>query len=200
MEQLVSQEDNDGLTAIPNEEEIENAVFEKDPKNSPRPDGFGGLLYQVCWDIIKNDFKYFIQGYFNGAELSKFLSSTFLVPIPIIENPSSFSYLRPISLSNFSNKTISKILSSRLVLILPRLISDNQSGFIHGRIITENVLLAQKVIHGINKKNDGGNFVIKLDMSKNYDKVNGIFLFSVLRKFRFSHRWIDLVRRSINNV
>lgn len=87
-----------------------------------------------------------------------------------------------------------------MVLILPRLISDNQSGFIHGRIITENVLLAQKVIHGINKKNDGGNVVIKLDMSKNYDKVNGIFLFSVLRKFRFSHRWIDLVRRSINNV
>ncbi|XP_075084712.1 uncharacterized protein LOC142167967 [Nicotiana tabacum] len=57
--------------------------------------------------------------------------------------------------------------------ILPKIISDNQTGFLKGRSITENVLLAQKIIQGIGKKNFGGNTVIKLDMAKAYDRFRG---------------------------
>lgn len=59
----------------------------------------------------------------------------------------SFSNLRPISLSNFiNNKILSRILYDRLENILPRLISKNQSGFVQGKNIVENMLLAQKVV------------------------------------------------------
>lgn len=57
-------------------------------------------------------------------------------------------------------------------LILHKLITENQSGFVSGRLITENILLAQKIVHDINKDNEGGNVVINLDMAKAYDGVN----------------------------
>lgn len=64
----------------------------------------------------------------------------------------SFSDLRPISLSNFLNKIISRLIHDRLEGLLPKLISNNQSGFVKGRSITENVLLAQEIIVDIRKR------------------------------------------------
>lgn len=57
--------------------------------------------------------------------------------------------MRPINLNNVSNKVISKIMSTRLTSLLCRITSENQTGFIQGRSITENVLLAQEIIHNM---------------------------------------------------
>lgn len=43
------------LTATPSLEEICDAVFGLDASSSPGPDGFGGVFYQICWDIILDD-------------------------------------------------------------------------------------------------------------------------------------------------
>lgn len=50
--------------------------------------------------------------------------------------------MRPISLSDLLNKVISRVLHDRLEGILSLLISRNQSGFVKGRSVTENVVLA----------------------------------------------------------
>jgi len=92
-----------------------------------------------------------------------------------------------ISLSNFSAKIFLKVLARRQNPLLPKLVSENHSGFVKGRLITDNVLLAQEVIHGIPQANKGGNMVIKLDMAKAYDKLDWNFLMAVLRKFGFSN-------------
>nr|XP_009786204.1 PREDICTED: uncharacterized protein LOC104234350 [Nicotiana sylvestris] len=154
------------------QKEIRKAVFDLNSNSSPGPDGFGGSFYQSCWDIIKLELIEFIQQFFGGAELSRFFTISCLILLPKVENPSSFNNMRPISLSNCSNKIISKIMSSRLNSILPKIIFNNQTGFLKGISITENVLLAQEIIHGIGKKNFRGNTVIKLDMAKAYDRVN----------------------------
>ncbi|XP_059310173.1 uncharacterized protein LOC132061355 [Lycium ferocissimum] len=113
--------------------------------------------------------------------------------------PDQFSQIRPISLSKFTNKILSKIITIRLAPILPKLISENQSGFIKGRLITENILLTQEIVHGIKGGKDQGNLVMKLDMPKAYDKVSCVFLMSVLGKIRFREYFIELIYRLISD-
>lgn len=67
--------------------------------------------------------------------------------IPKTKNPSKMIDLRPISLCNVSYKLISKVLANRLKVILPDIIDENQSAFVPGRLITDNILLSSEVFH-----------------------------------------------------
>ncbi|XP_075086341.1 uncharacterized protein LOC142169044 [Nicotiana tabacum] len=58
----------------------------------------------------------------------------------------------------------------RLNPLLRGLISENQSGFVSGRSITDNVMLTQEIVHGISNLNNEGNVILKLDMAKAYDR------------------------------
>jgi len=59
-------------------------------------------------------------------------------------------------------------LANRLKLILPQIISENQSAFIAERLITDNVLIAFEMMHYLEHKKEGKDsyMAIKLDMSK----------------------------------
>lgn len=104
--------------------------------------------------------------------LPKSITHTNLVLITKKDSIQPFSDLRPISLSNFVNKILSRMFYNRLDKILPRLLSSNQYGFVKGRSITENVLLTKEFIIDIGKREKPANVVLKLDMAKEYDKVS----------------------------
>ncbi|WMV23932.1 hypothetical protein MTR67_017317 [Solanum verrucosum] len=72
---------------------------------------------------------------------------------------------------------------------------DNQSGFVRGRRITESIMLAHEITHDIKKPHIGTNVVLKLDMTKAYDRVSWSFTCLVLRRFGFGEVFIDLVWR-----
>lgn len=52
---VVTQGQNDLLVADPSEEKVCRVVFGLSAQSSPGPDGFGGILYRRCWDIISSD-------------------------------------------------------------------------------------------------------------------------------------------------
>ena len=67
------------------------------------------------------------------------------------------------------------ILIARLAPLLPLVLAPNQSGFVKGRLLCDNVLLAKEVIHDIGrsllKRVFSPNLALKLDMAKAYDRV-----------------------------
>ena len=97
---------------------------------------------------------------------------------------------------------ISKVIANRLKCILPHIISPNQSAFVPGRIISDNILLAYELTHFLQRKRSGrkGYATIKLDMSKAYDRVEWNFLKEMMLKLGFKGEWVNLVMKCVTTV
>lgn len=102
----------------------------------------------------------------------RYITHITLVLIPKKEAVRGFNDLRPISLSTFMNKVISKVIQGRIEKVLHKIISPNQSGFVKGRKISKNILLAQEIVRDINKRAKHFNVVVKLDTTKTYNRIS----------------------------
>ena len=98
----------------------------------------------------------------------------------------------PISLCNLSYKIVTKIIANRLKKLMPRIIPENQGGFIKGRKIQDNIMLVQEAIHTSHQIKEEG-MVIKLDLANAFDRVRHDFLFLVMKKLGFSASFVSWV-------
>ncbi|KAL6140490.1 hypothetical protein ACLB2K_058789 [Fragaria x ananassa] len=72
-----------------------------------------------------------------------------------------------------------QVLANRLKLLLPEvIISPYQSAFVPGRLITDNILVANEIAHFVHNKKSGeeGYMALKLDLGKAYDRMEWLFL------------------------
>ena len=136
--------------------------------------------------------------FFQGAILPRGIAATMIILIPKKKNPTKWTEYRPISLCNVTNKIISKLIATRMAPLLPILTVPNQSGFIKGRLLSNNVLLAKEMFYEIWKSNPSPNLALKLDMAKAYDRVQWPFLLKVLKKMGFSDMWLGMIERCVN--
>ncbi|PKU87700.1 Putative ribonuclease H protein [Dendrobium catenatum] len=196
---IICEEDNLLLCQTPSEEEIVNVIKNLNSNAVAGPDGFTTKFFQDNWETIKEDVINAVKDFFAGNPNPKFFSSTYIVLIPKIDGPNHWHDFRPISLCTFLNKLNSKIIANRLINILPRIISLNQTGYVKGRSIFDNILLAQEITHDINVKSKGGNVIFKLDISKAYENLNWNFLYKILSLFGFGNSFISIIKNSIEN-
>jgi hypothetical protein len=79
------------------------------------------------------------------------------------------------------------VLANRLKKVLPHIISPNQSAFIPGRLISDNVLVAFEALQTMDTRMTGrkGFMALKLDMRKAYDRVEWDFLEAIMMKLGF---------------
>uniref|UniRef100_A0A8I6Y5T1 Reverse transcriptase domain-containing protein n=1 Tax=Hordeum vulgare subsp. vulgare TaxID=112509 RepID=A0A8I6Y5T1_HORVV len=91
---------------------------------------------------------------------------------------------------------------NRLRPFLTELISENQSAFIPGRLISDNSIIAFECIHHIQsmKENSPALCAYKLDLSKAYDRVDWDFLEMALMRWGFSQTWILRVMACVTSV
>ncbi|GAA0155470.1 hypothetical protein LIER_13188 [Lithospermum erythrorhizon] len=140
--------------------------------------------------------------FLNSGYLLKELNNTFITFIPKVDSPSNTAYCRPISLYNAIYKIGSKVLVNRLKLFMNSLVSPFQNGFVHGRGIQDNIIMAQELTHTIRtskcKKIELA--TIKIDMSKAFDIIKWDFLIKLLETIGFPGHWINLIKECVTIV
>jgi hypothetical protein len=183
-------------------EDVHGALMQMGPTKAPGPDGFSTGFYQQHWATVGPEVCRVVLHFLNGSTMEEKINSTHIALIPKKSVPRSVSDFRPISLCNVSYKLIAKVLANRLKFILPHVISENQSAFIPGRLISDNIVAAYETLHSMHTKmwSKVGYMGIKLDMSKAYDRVEWVFLEAVMRKMEFSEVWINLIMKCISSV
>lgn len=140
---------------------------------APGSDGFPGLFFQKYWEIVGEDVFKVLQSFFLDGVLLNEINQTNIILIPKVPNPESMGQLRPISLCRFLYKIISKVLVNRLQPFMDGIISEQQSAFVLGRQIQDNIMVAHEVFHFLKHKKGGlkSSVAIKLDLNKAYDRV-----------------------------
>ena len=199
---VVTVEMNHNLIREFRAEEVESAIKQMAPSKAPGPDGMPPIFNQKYWHVVGNDVTSAVLSCLNSGSLLKSINHTFISLIPKVKNPEKVTDFRPISLCNVIYKLVSKVLANRLKLILPQIISDSQSAFVPGRLITDNVLIAFETLHHMhhNKVGREGAMALKLDMSKAYDRVEWRYLEQVMKRMGFHHKWIGLMTECISSV
>ena len=82
--------------------------------------------------------------------------------------------------------------------LLPNLISQEQTGFVKGRKILDGIVTAQEAIHSL-KSLKTKVMLIKLDLSKAYDRISWSYLTAILKAFGFDDRWVQCLYSFISS-
>lgn len=199
---VVSEECNQWLLRPFTKEEIYDALSQMHPSKAPGPDGMHAIFYQKFWHIIGDDITDFVSSILHGSRSPSCVNHTNIALIPKVKTPVHAAEFRPIALCNVLYKLVSKTLVIRLKKFLPNLVSENQSAFVPGRLITDNALIAMEVFHSMKYRNRsrGGTIAMKLDMSKAYDRVEWGFLRKLLLTMGFDGRWVNLIMECVSSV
>ena len=130
------------------------AICQLANNKSPGPDGFSVEFYKCFWDDLKHPFMECLKYSINKDQLckSQYEGVITLLPKPGKDLLLACNY-RPITLLNCDYKIIAKVINNRLWPLLPSLVSQDQSGFIKGRNIGDNIRLMFDIIDHANCKN-----------------------------------------------
>lgn len=125
---------------------MDDAVASCDPSKAPGPDDFNFRFIKVAWSIIKEEMYKIINDFWASGTLLKGCNVAFIALIAKIENPRGLKEYRPISMVGSIYKIISKLLVSRLKLVMNDIIGPLQLAFIKGRQILDGALIAGELI------------------------------------------------------
>ncbi|XP_026450979.1 uncharacterized protein LOC113351147 [Papaver somniferum] len=126
-------------------------------------------FFKTIWSIVGDDLVAAVQNFFTKSKLLKEVNSTFITLTAKNKNPSVVSDYMPISCCNVIYKCITKIISLRMKKILGGLISQNQSAFISGRSIQDNIMLAHELVRNYHRSTGSPRCALKIDLRKAYD-------------------------------
>lgn len=187
---LVTEEENRKCILVPLGDDVKDVVFSMDKDSALDVDGFNGVFFQHCWDIVVSDLNHAIRDFFSNGSITHNLSSNFIVPISKTLGAMKVEQFHHIVLGNFVFKIITKIIANRLGFIATWIISPNQFGFIKGLQIQECKALASDWLNCLDKHSYGGNVGLKLDIRKTLDTMRWNFIISVLRVFGAFLNWV----------
>ena len=192
----LTEEDNAGLgQAAVTEMEILRALRASNSRSVPGEDGLPMSLYRRCKDVLVP----VLAAVFSAMGATGLAPAAFTDGIisPIYKtgpraDPANY---RPITLLNADYRLLTKVLATRLGPVLPKIIDPQQTAFLQGRRMGDNIQLLQFLPHLLAAEGRQA-FVVFCDIKKAYDTVDREFLYQTMQALGVGPgfmRWVRLL-------
>lgn len=196
----LTENDKNVLEGIITYDELLKCLKKASNNTSPGFDGFTYEFFKFFWADLGGFMLRAINASFIKGEFSETFKRGVITCIPKGNKDKQFlKNWRPISLLNTSYKLTSACIAERLKTVLSKLINEDQTGFISGRFIGENIRLLYDVINYTEKQEIPG-MLLLIDFEKAFDSVSWEFLFTVLDFFEFGNSFVKWVQVFYKNI
>ncbi|CAN0838310.1 LINE-1 retrotransposable element ORF2 protein [Linum grandiflorum] len=172
------------------------------PDKSPGPDGFNPAFYQDIWEVVGPDICRDCRKWLSTSIITPDAQATTIILLPKTDKPETMKDLRPISLCDVRYRILAKVLANRIRRLMPHIIKEEQSAFVQGRSIVDNILITFESLHSMSTKPcpKVGDVALKMDISKVYDRVEWKYLEQVLLTMGFSATWVTWMLMCVRSV
>ena len=181
-------------------QECLQALKDMEPNKTPGSDGLPAEFYKIFWNEISDYLINSINHAFGNGQLSVTQRRGIIKLIPKKDTETNLiKNWRPITLLNCDYKIAAKAIANRIKNVLPNMINNDQTGFIKGRFIGENIRLIDGVIQFAAAKNISG-LLLFLDFEKAFDTVEWTFIQRTFKHFNFGPSIINWINTFYNNI
>lgn len=174
-------------------EECKSALDGMLNNKAPSVSGFSKEFFRFFWDDIGD----LVVGYVNEAkENGMFFITQRRGVITLIPKKGDQKFIqnkRAICLLDIVYKTVAKVLASRMMSVMHKLVEQDQTGSIRGRFIGANLRTISDVIYYCETDQLEG-ILMALDFKNAFNTVEYDFVYAVLNLFNFGENFVSWVR------
>ena len=190
----LSDEDKQIIDQPITKQELYNTLVSMKLNKTPGFDGLPVEFYIVFWPDISEMYLNSLNYSMENGIMSHSQRNGIITLLP--KKDKDVLYIgnhRPISLLTVDYKILAKTLANRIKTVLNSLIHSDQSGFLKGRNIGNNIRLIMDIIE-FTDVNEIPGAILLLDIEKAFDSVSHEFLFRVLNHFNFGDHFISWIK------
>ena len=172
--------------------EVENAIENANNDSAPGPDGLTYSFYKSFKDQIKVILFAVYKHCFSNGEVKTLGKKSSTKLIPKTEKIPTVSQLRPICLQDVDFKIFSHVINSRIMEVMPSVITHNQYCTVKGRSSFDQIQILMSILSNFESKKNKG-FLLSLDFFKAFDRANIFFITKIMEKMNFNKKIIEIV-------
>lgn len=196
----IEEESRERLEEPYSEAELLGALKKMNLGKCPGSDGLTVEFFLKFWDLIKGPLMESLHSGLAKGELSTEQKRGIISLIPKKDSDRrKVGNWRPITLLNVDYKILTKAMSLRLQPVLGEIIHPDQTGFLPGRYIGENLRTIQDVIDFTGSSSDSP-LLMAFDFQKAFDSVRWEFVYRSLREFGFGSNFVDGIKTIFKNI
>ena len=175
--------------------ELTAALSSLKSNTAPGPCGWTAEFFKTFWDMLCPLFLKLTNEIYERGAFPESFSRSVLTLIPKKgKDKRHVENLRPISLLPVPYKIIAKAMAARLKKVVGDLIHTDQTGFLKGRYIGENVRLIMDLME-FTEQNQIKGMLMQCDFQKAYDSISWEFLNEAIKSYGFGpkfRKWMSV--------